>query len=379
MSVRLRMAVVVTVFMLVEVGVTAWAGAGALLPILVGLALTVVGVATCHGVLLAALGEPLRYLRDSLVQGRIESLSEHALPGDFAALLQAMKQAQAQAGQRDSALLDTSDRIRVLAGELVGGTDESVRGAEHQRMEADAAAQAISQMADTMHRVTSNASGAADAARRANQEALQGQQVVNGVTSSIHALASEVERAASAMQTLEADTGSIGAILEVIRGIADQTNLLALNAAIEAARAGEQGRGFAVVADEVRKLAGQSAQSAAKIGEVSSRIEAGTQEATGMIDQAVEKVRHGEKLATNAGQAIDKIAKGTETMESGIKEIVAAVQEQSAASQEVAKRIEQIAQGAENNAQTAERVNDAADTLANISKELNQLTGLFKL
>ncbi len=372
MSVRLRMAVVVTVFMLVEVGVTAWAGAGALLPILVGLALTVVGVATCHGVLLAALGEPLRYLRDSLVQGRIESLSEHALPGDFAALLQAMKQAQAQAGQRDSALLDTSDRIRVLAGELVGGTDESVRGAEHQRMEADAAAQAISQMADTMHRVTSNASGAADAARRANQEALQGQQVVNGVTTSIHALASEVERAASAMQTLEADTGSIGAILEVIRGIADQTNLLALNAAIEAARAGEQGRGFAVVADEVRTLAQRTQQATQEIHEMIARLQTGSSNAAKVMEEGRRQAELSVGEANRAGDSLNSITQAIDSISRMNEEIAEAVKLQSGSVDVVNGKLGRIVQLADDAGQRSRQRQQLSDALAQTASELGR-------
>ena len=372
MSVRLRMAVVVTVFMLVEVGVTAWAGAGALLPILVGLALTVVGVATCHGVLLAALGEPLRYLRDSLVQGRIESLSEHALPGDFAALLQAMKQAQAQAGQRDSALLDTSDRIRVLAGELVGGTDESVRGAEHQRMEADAAAQAISQMADTMHRVTSNASGAADAARRANQEALQGQQVVNGVTSSIHALASEVERAASAMQTLEADTGSIGAILEVIRGIADQTNLLALNAAIEAARAGEQGRGFAVVADEVRTLSQRTQQATQEIHEMIARLQTGSSNAAKVMEEGRRQAELSVGEANRAGDSLNSITQAIDSISRMNEEIAEAVKLQSGSVDVVNGKLGRIVQLADDAGQRSRQRQQLSDALAQTASELGR-------
>ncbi len=372
MSVRLRMAVVVTVFMLVEVGVTAWAGAGALLPILVGLALTVVGVATCHGVLLAALGEPLRYLRDSLVQGRIESLSEHALPGDFAALLQAMKQAQAQAGQRDSALLDASDRIRVLAGELVGGTDESVRGAEHQRMEADAAAQAISQMADTMHRVASNASGAADAARRANQEALQGQQVVNGVTSSIHALASEVERAASAMQTLEADTGSIGAILEVIRGIADQTNLLALNAAIEAARAGEQGRGFAVVADEVRTLAQRTQQATQEIHEMIARLQTGSSNAAKVMEEGRRQAELSVGEANRAGDSLNSITQAIDSISRMNEEIAEAVKLQSGSVDVVNGKLGRIVQLADDAGQRSRQRQQLSDALAQTASELGR-------
>ncbi len=372
MSVRLRMAVIVTVLLLAEVGVTAWAGAGALLPILVGLALAVVGAVVSQGVLLAAVSEPVRYLREGLLQGRVDALSDHAVPEDFVALLQAMKQAQAQAGQRDSALLDTSDRIRVLAGELVGGTDESARGAEHQRMEADAAAQAISQMADTMHRVTSNASGAADAARRANQEALQGQQVVNGVTSSIHALASEVERAASAMQTLEADTGSIGAILEVIRGIADQTNLLALNAAIEAARAGEQGRGFAVVADEVRTLAQRTQQATQEIHEMIARLQTGSSNAAKVMEEGRRQAELSVGEANRAGDSLNSITQAIDSISRMNDEIAEAVKLQSGSVDVVNGKLGRIVQLADDAGQRSRQRQQLSEALAQTASELGR-------
>ncbi len=372
MSVRLRMAVIVTVLLLAEVGVTAWAGAGALLPILVGLALAVVGAVVSQGVLLAAVSEPVRYLREGLLQGRVDALSDHAVPEDFVALLQAMKQTQAQAGQRDSALLDTSDRIRVLAGELVGGTDESARGAEHQRMEADAAAQAISQMADTMHRVTSNASGAADAARRANQEALQGQQVVNGVTSSIHALASEVERAASAMQTLEADTGSIGAILEVIRGIADQTNLLALNAAIEAARAGEQGRGFAVVADEVRTLAQRTQQATQEIHEMIARLQTGSSNAAKVMEEGRRQAELSVGEANRAGDSLNSITQAIDSISRMNDEIAEAVKLQSGSVDVVNGKLGRIVQLADDAGQRSRQRQQLSEALAQTASELGR-------
>ncbi len=280
----------------------------------------------------------------------------------------------------------TIDRIVAMSANIndstrqMGQAAHSAAKVSHEQADSSqSAAASVEEISVSIDSTAENARQVGKTSAQSLIEAKEGMTTVHQVVTDMMEISKEVVQASVSVKRLGDNAMEITQIVGSIKEIADQTNLLALNAAIEAARAGEQGRGFAVVADEVRKLAGQSAQSAAKIGEVSSRIEAGTQEATGMIDQAVEKVRHGEKLATNAGQAIDKIAKGTETMESGIKEIVAAVQEQSAASQEVAKRIEQIAQGAENNAQTAERVNDAADTLANISKELNQLTGLFKL
>ena len=280
----------------------------------------------------------------------------------------------------------TIDRIVSMSSNIndntrqMGQAAHSAATVSHEQADSSQSAAAnVEEISVSIDHTAENAKQVGKTSAQSLVEAKDGMATVHQVVADMMEISKEVVQASVSVKRLGHNAMEITQIVGSIKEIADQTNLLALNAAIEAARAGEQGRGFAVVADEVRKLAGQSAQSATKIGEVSSRIEAGTREATGMIDHAVEKVRQGEKLATNAGQAIDKIAKGTETMESGIKEIVAAVQEQSAASQEVAKRIEQIAQGAENNAKTAERVNDAADTLASISKELNRLTGLFKL
>ncbi|NDU86482.1 MAG: methyl-accepting chemotaxis protein [Ferrovum sp.] len=202
--------------------------------------------------------------------------------------------------------------------------------------------------------------------------------IVLEVVNNMGAISREVLHASDSVRQLGARAGQITELVNAIKEIADQTNLLALNAAIEAARAGEQGRGFAVVADEVRKLAGQSAQSGSLIGKVSIDIGEGTKEAMARIELAVEKVHYGEKMAEKAGHTIDEIAQSSKQIMAGVGDIVAAVQSQSVEGREVAKRIEQIAQGAEKNAEVVQTIESAERSLSELVSELNNLTSTFK-
>ena len=294
-------------------------------------------------------------------------------------------------------LLDKVQSTKVLMGAIIDQimstsaninartleTEEASRSAARISLEqsefSQAAAASVEEISTSIDSTADNANMVGQTSARSLLEAKEGMATVQEVVDNMVLISKEVLQASEAVRQLGERAGQITQIVGSIKEIADQTNLLALNAAIEAARAGEQGRGFAVVADEVRKLAGQSAQSAATIGKVSGGIREGTQEAIRMIDLVVDKVRHGEVQVGKAGDAIDKIAKESEKMVEGISDIVAAVQEQSIASHEVAKRIEQIAHGAENNAKSVEQVNDATKALVSMASELNQLTSRFKL
>nr|WP_297502707.1 PAS domain-containing methyl-accepting chemotaxis protein [Ferrovum sp.] len=276
-------------------------------------------------------------------------------------------------------IMSTSENINTRTLETEKASRSAARISLEQSEFSRAATASVGEISSSIDRTADNANMVGQTSARSLLEAKEGMTTVQEVVDNMIVISKEVLRASDAVRNLGERAGQITQIVGSIKEIADQTNLLALNAAIEAARAGEQGRGFAVVADEVRKLAGQSAQSAETIGKVSSGIREGTLEAIRMIDLVVEKVRHGEVQAGKAGNAIDKIARESEKMVAGISDIVAAVREQSAASHEVAMRIEQIAQGAENNAESVEQVNEATKALVSMACELNQLTGRFKL
>ena len=238
-------------------------------------------------------------------------------------------------------------------------------------------AAAIEEISVSIDHVSENSEDARKNAKESASVAAEGGGKVKEVIADMASVGSEVSKAAHSVQALGQRSDEIGSIVRTIREIADQTNLLALNAAIEAARAGELGRGFAVVADEVRKLAEQTSRSTATIEGVVTFIRKGTQEATQMIDLAVERVRHGEKIAEEAGHAITEIESGSEKVESCVSEITSSIREQSIASRDIARSVEQIAAASENNVSAMERVGEASDTLKALSVRLKEFSGKF--
>ncbi|MGD8640789.1 MAG: methyl-accepting chemotaxis protein, partial [Gammaproteobacteria bacterium] len=177
-------------------------------------------------------------------------------------------------------------RVAGASERLTVVTEETRKGADKQQQETDEVAIAVNEMSASGQEVARNANSAADAAHNADVAADNGRQVVGHTIEAIDSLANEVKEAGAVIDRVEQDSESIGGVLDVIRGIAEQTNLLALNAAIEAARAGEQGRGFAVVADEVRTLASRTQQSTAEIQSMIERLQSGTREAVNVMDQS---------------------------------------------------------------------------------------------
>ncbi|MBT8438375.1 MAG: methyl-accepting chemotaxis protein, partial [Gammaproteobacteria bacterium] len=213
--------------------------------------------------------------------------------------------------------------------------DQTQQGSLQQREQTGQVATAITQMTATVQEVASNANSAAESARQADQNAQTGQSVVSDTINSIQALASEIETGANVIHELEKDAEAIGSVLDVIRGIAEQTNLLALNAAIEAARAGEQGRGFAVVADEVRTLASRTQESTTEIQEMIDSLQAQARAAVKAITQGQDKTRTSVDKASNAGEALNAIADSVATITDMNIQIASASEHQSTVAEEI--------------------------------------------
>jgi methyl-accepting chemotaxis protein len=238
---------------------------------------------------------------------------------------------------------------------------------------------AIQEMSGTVQEVASNAAGAAEAAQSADANAQQGLKVMEQTITSITKLSSDVNNVAAAMDQLEQDTASVGAVLDVIKGIAEQTNLLALNAAIEAARAGEQGRGFAVVADEVRALAQRTQESTAEIQQIIETVQNGASTASQAMRDGQQQTEATVELATQAGSSIGEITNAVGSIRDMNMHIATAAEEQSHVAEEIRTNVDSMADLARQAHDTAQQSTSIANRLGNTSAELSKLTNRFEV
>lgn len=289
----------------------------------------------------------------------------------------------------DSARKNVSNLVHTLIGgvsQLQTATNnmeaiskQTVDGVLTQQSETSQVATAMNEMAASVQEVARTADNTAEAARNANAEAQVGKQVVSETMDVIDSLAGEVEKAAQTLNSLESDIGNIGAIVDVIRGITEQTNLLALNAAIEAARAGEHGRGFAVVADEVRTLAARTQSSTHEIEEMVGKLQSGANAAVAVMNEGRESAQVSVEKAASAGAALDSITAMITTMDEMSAAISSAANEQSAVAEDINRGIVNISQIAEHTAEGAKETETAVETMTSLSSQLQDAAGKFKV
>ena len=234
---------------------------------------------------------------------------------------------------------ESVNKVSAAAAGLSSVTAASSRHLEQQREQTQQVATAVTQMAATVQEVASNAEKAAAAANRSTTLADDGKSVVAETVSSIRHMANDVESTAHVMRKLKSDSENIGTVLDVIKGIAEQTNLLALNAAIEAARAGEQGRGFAVVADEVRTLAQRTQQSTEEIEQIILSLQTEANRATIAAERSSEGAKTTSEKASEAGDALNAIIKAVRTISDMNTQIATASEEQSVVADEISRNI----------------------------------------
>ncbi|MDH4565892.1 methyl-accepting chemotaxis protein [Pseudomonas sp. BN414] len=270
---------------------------------------------------------------------------------------------------------EVADSARSLAG-LAAANDRLI-SSEHAAV--DQVSTAATEMSAAVHEVARNAQNAADAARFAEEQSREGAQVVGATVAVIRQLAVDVENASTTIGTLEQETANIGAVLAVIKGIADQTNLLALNAAIEAARAGEQGRGFAVVADEVRALAARTQDSTKDIQLMIERLQTGVQEAVKAMRTGSLKARDSVERAAGVDQALTDTGDSVQRINDMAAQIATACEEQSSVTEEIARNISDIRDLSNEAAQTSEQSTQASQHLSQLSSGLAQLVGRFRV
>ncbi len=252
-------------------------------------------------------------------------------------------------------------------------------GTQRQREETDLAVSAIDEMAVSVKEVSNSAHEAASAAQHADSETSNGQEVVAGTVRSINNLADEVVRVSGVINKVGIQSENIGTVLDVIRGIAEQTNLLALNAAIEAARAGEQGRGFAVVADEVRNLASRTQQSTEEIQSMIESLQQDSREAVNAMEQGLGMAKDSVDKAEKAGNSLEVIAGAVSTINSMNTQIAAAAEEQSTVAESINRSVHSISDITDQTLEGTQQTANASNELANIAVEIQQLLSKFKV
>jgi len=289
-------------------------------------------------------------------------------------------------GAMQSSLRDIITQIRSQASDLTHAASELSKSSsqvalssEHQSKVAMSISATVEANSMTIDTVAKNALKAQAISAESEQHSVQGGEVIFQVVSDMHNISESVGVASKIIQDLESQSKQISSIINVIKEISDQTNLLALNAAIEAARAGEQGRGFAVVADEVRKLADRTGQSTQQISEMIEKIQIGTGHAVNSMQATVNRVAVGESLTQKAGNSISEIKSGAQQVLQAVNEISIAMQKESAASSEITSNIEEIARMSQQNNIAIQATTQTAKNLEKLSDSLQSAVGHFKL
>ncbi len=279
-------------------------------------------------------------------------------------------------------LLNVTSAVNKTASavsEISSSTEEMAAGSAEQTQQATEIATSVEEMTRTILETTKNANSAANAAKDAGNTAKNGGQVVKETVDGMHRIADAVESSSLIIQNLGNSSNQIGEIIQVIDDIAEQTNLLALNAAIEAARAGEQGRGFAVVADEVRKLADRTTKATKEIAEMIKTIQTDTTQAVSSMNQGTEEVKKGIELADKAGNSLNEIIEGSEKVVDIASQVAAASEEQSSASEQISTNIDSISNVTSQTADGIRQVAESVEALNNLTENLQDLIAQFKI
>ena len=274
---------------------------------------------------------------------------------------------------------DGVSQISSAAEELSAVTMQTSAGVNSQKEETDQVATAMHEMSATVQEVARNAEQAAQAATEADQEAREGDRVVAEVVAQIERMASEVVRSSEAMTALQSDSDKIGSVMNVIRAVAEQTNLLALNAAIEAARAGEAGRGFAVVADEVRGLAQRTQKSTEEIEQLVSALQGGTQQVSAIMQNSRNLTESSVELTRRAGTSLARITSTVSNIQAMNQQIATAAEEQSAVAEEISRSVVNVRDVSERTAAASEETAASSVELARLGSQLQTMVSRFRI
>ena len=294
-------------------------------------------------------------------------------------LLRAMNKMQEKLRDTLQRISGSATQLASAAEELNAVTDESARGLTQQNNEIEQAATAVNEMTSAVEEVARNAVSTSEASKNATASAGDGRDLVQETVSAIERMSGDVQGTATLIGALAEESRDIGKVLDVIRGLADQTNLLALNAAIEAARAGEAGRGFAVVADEVRALAHRTQQSTSEIERMIGSIQAGTEQAVDSMRNSTERAESTLNIAKGAGMSLDTINSAIIEINERNLVIASAAEEQVQVAREVDRNLVNIRDLSVQSATGASQTSAASSELSRLAVDLNGMVGRFRL
>nr|GEW84421.1 chemoreceptor McpA-like [Tanacetum cinerariifolium] len=294
-------------------------------------------------------------------------------------LLAAMLKMQSKLRDTLQRISGSATQLASAAEELNAVTDESARGLSQQNNEIEQAATAVNQMTSAVEEVARNAVSTSEASKNATTSASDGRDLVQETVSAIERMSNDVQSTSTLIGNLADESRDIGKVLDVIRGLADQTNLLALNAAIEAARAGEAGRGFAVVADEVRALAHRTQQSTSEIERMIGSIQGGTEQAVNSMRSSTERAESTLNIAKGAGLALDTINSAVVEINERNLVIASAAEEQAQVAREVDRNLVNIRDLSTQSATGANQTSAASNELSRLAVDLNGMVARFKV
>jgi methyl-accepting chemotaxis protein len=299
--------------------------------------------------------------------------------GDTTSVLAGMKEMQQTLRKMIEEIVRGAEQLSSASGELLHASEEVGMRSRQQSESASSMAAAVEEMTVGIGQVAENAREAHTISVHASDLSATGTRIIQSAASEMNKISEAVQSSSAIIEDLGRQSDQITSIVNTIKEIADQTNLLALNAAIEAARAGEQGRGFAVVADEVRKLAERTTLSTAEIAGMVGKIQNGTRSAVDSMQTGVEQAGKGVDLARQAGTSINEIREGSARVMDVVNSISDSIREQGTVSSEIARNIEQIAQMSEESANAVQHTTEAARHLQQLSTALHNSVSRFKL
>jgi len=314
-----------------------------------------------------------------LANGNFSQDLDYASNDEFGAIANSAQSVQQQLGEIIREITQMSDELDRDAAQLSELSNRNLTIVDTQNDQSEMVAVSMNEMTTTIQDVARNAMETANQANDADTQAREGNNIVSQVLTSIGNLASEVDNTAEAVTSVEKGAVEIGSVTDVINGIAEQTNLLALNAAIEAARAGEQGRGFAVVADEVRTLAARTQQSTEEIRAMIEKLQSGTKSAAQAMNLGQEKVAKTQELASQADNALSRITESVSSISTANMQIASAAEEQGAVSEEVNRNVSKIRDLANEVQGIAQNTDTASHQLSGLGSRLNAMTSRFQL